>query len=247
MAKTTTIAAGTAALAAVALLGAGLTGCSGSVSVGTKSTPSVSAADLQKNLTDQFASASPPPTSVTCTDDLVGEVGKKATCDVVFSDTNAIQAVVTVSSVDGSTVNYDITPALSQEQLQQAVSGLASTPTVTCDSGLDGSVGAMATCEVTVNGVASKQRVLVDGVNGLELDLTLTDIATKQQVQDLLQQKLASEGQPAETVVCVDDVVAKQGMSVECTVTTGGQSQPVVVTVTSANGNTIEVDYSPMP
>ena len=32
-----------------------------------------------------------------------------------------IQAVVTVNSVDDSTVNYDITPALSQDQLQQAV------------------------------------------------------------------------------------------------------------------------------
>lgn len=247
MAKTSTIASGTAALAAVALLGAGLTGCSGSVKVGTTSAPSVSAADLQKNLTDQFASASPAPKSVTCTDDLVGEVGKKAICDVVFSDTNSVQAVVTVNSVEGSTVNYDITPALSQDQLQQAVSGLVSSPTVSCDSGLDGTVGEMSTCAVTVNGVAGKRRVTVDGVDGLEIDLTVTSVASKQQVQDLLMQKLAADGQSAEAVECVDDVVAKEGTSVECTVINGGQSQPVVVTVTSANGDIIEFDYSAKP
>ena len=246
MAKTTTIAAGTAALAAVGLLGAGLSGCSGSVKVGSTA-PSVSAADLQKNLTDQFSTADPAPKSVTCTDDLVGEVGKKASCDVVFSDTNSVQAVVTVNSVDGTTVNYDITPALSQDQLQQAVSGLASTPTVSCDSGLEGTVGAMATCEVSVNGATSKRRVTVDGVSGLELDLTVTSVATKQQVQDRLMQKLADDGQPAEAVDCVDDVVAKEGMSVECTITNGGRSEPVVVTVTSADGDTIEFDYSAKP
>jgi hypothetical protein len=246
MAKTTTIAAGTAALAAVGLLSAGLSGCSGSAKVGSTA-PSVSAADLQKNLTDQFSSATPAPKSVTCTDDLAGEVGKKATCDVAFSDTNSVQAVVTVNSVDDSTVNYDITPALSQDQLQQAVSGMQSTPDVTCDSGVEGTVGEMATCEVTVNGATSKRRVTVDGVNGLELDLTVATVASKQQVQDLLMQKLASDGQPAEAVDCVDDVVAKEGMSVECTITRGGQTQPVVVTVTSANGDTIEFDYSAKP
>lgn len=47
--KTTNIDAGAAALAAVGLLGAGLSGCSGSVKVETKSTPPASAADLQKD------------------------------------------------------------------------------------------------------------------------------------------------------------------------------------------------------
>ena len=247
MTQTTRIAAGTAAIAAIGLLGAGLSGCSGSAKVETKSTPSVSAADLQASLTDRFSSADTPPQSVTCTDDLVGEVGKTSICDVTFSDTNSVQAVVTVTSVDDKTVNYDVSPALSKEQLEKAVANMASTPTVSCDSGLQGSVGSMTTCEVTVNGAASKRRVLVDGVSGLELDLTVSSVASKQQVQDLLQQKLAAEGQQVEAVECVDDVVAKEGMSVECTVTTGGQSQPVVVTVTSANGDTIEVDYSAKP
>lgn len=246
MAKTTTIAAGTAALAAVGLLGAGLSGCSGSVKVGS-TPPSVSAADLQKNLTDQFATADPAPKSVTCTDDLAGEVGKKATCDVVLSDTNSVQAVATVNSVDGATVNYDVSPSYSAEQLSKAVAVLASTPTVSCESGVDGSVGSTAICQVTVNGVASQQRVSVDGVSDLNLELSTTAMVAKQQVQDRLMQKLAADGQPAEAVDCADDVVAKEGMSVECAVTSGGRSEPVVVTVTSADGDTIEFDYSAKP
>ena len=41
--------------------------------------------------------------------------------------------------------------------------------------------------------------------------------------------------------------LAKEGMSVECSITRGGQTQPVVVTVTSADGDAIEFDYSAKP
>lgn len=62
---------------AVGLLGAGLSGCSGSVKVETKSTPSVSAADLQKDLSDELSSAGMTVKSVTCKDDTVGEVEER--------------------------------------------------------------------------------------------------------------------------------------------------------------------------
>lgn len=247
MAQTTRIVAVTAAAATVGLLGTALAGCSASVKVGSSGPPTISAADLQKKLTDQFTANKAVPQSVSCSDDLIGTVGKKATCEVVFSDTNAVQAVVSVTSVDGTTVNYDIAPALSREQLQKAVAGMASASTATCDSGVAGAVGETATCEVTVNGVASKRRVSVDGVSGLKLDLTVTVIASKQQVQDLLMRKLAAEGQQAEAVECVADVVAKIGMAVECTVLNGGQSRPVVVTVASVDGDALELDYSAKP
>ncbi|HOB48613.1 MAG TPA: DUF4333 domain-containing protein [Mycobacterium sp.] len=105
--KTTNLAACAAALAAFGLLGAGLTGCSGSVEVKTGKTPSASAADLQKDLTERLTKAGNAPQSVTCRQDLVGEKGKTATCDVVFSDTNSVEAVLTATSVEGDSINFD--------------------------------------------------------------------------------------------------------------------------------------------
>ena len=246
--KMTKLAAGAAALAAVGLLGAGLTGCSGSVKVETNSKPAVSGSDLQKELTDKLTAAGNAPQSVTCKQDLVGEAGKTATCDVVFSDTNSVEAVLTATTVEGTTVNFDIAPALNKEQLQKAVAGLASAPNVTCDGGLAGTIGASATCEVDVNGTAFKRLVTVSGGNGLAMDLAVTPVASKQQVEDMLMERLAADAAgPPESVACVDDVVAKAGNTVECVVTAAGTDQNFLVTVTTVDGDTVNFDYAAQP
>lgn len=57
--------------------------------------------------------------SVTCKDDLVGEVGKTAGCDVDFNDTNSVEAVFTATKVEGTTVSFDIAPAMTKDQLRK--------------------------------------------------------------------------------------------------------------------------------
>ena len=247
MLKTNKVAAGAMVLAAAGLLAGGLTACSGSMKIETHSTPAVSSADLQKDLTDRLTKADNPAKSVTCKDDLAGEVGKKAECDVVFSETNSVQAVFTATKVDGTTVSYEISPQLTKEQLQKAVSGLTSTPTVACDSGLDGKVGAAAKCEVTTDGTPSKRTVEVTKVDGLSMDLNVIRVLNKQQVQNVLLEKLGADGQPVETVDCIDDVIAKVGSTVECTAAAAGQNQVYVVTITSAEGDTVNFDYKAKP
>lgn len=244
--KSANIAAGAAVCAVLGLLGSGLSGCS--VKIETGKTKTVSGADLQKDLTDRLTKAGNPPQSVTCKQDLTGEVGKTATCDVVFSDTNSVEAVVTATKVDGDTVNYDIAPVLNKEQLQKSVSGLVSSPTVSCDSGLEGKIGATATCEVTTNDIASRRLVTVTGVSSLSMDLDVTLVATKGQVQDMLKEKMAADsGTGPEDVACVDDVVAKAGNTVECVVTGGGSRQNYIVTVTTIENDTVNFDYAPRP
>lgn len=236
--KTSVVACG--AVLAVAGL---LSGCSATVA--TKS--SVSAADLQKNLTDQLTEAGNAPKSVTCSGDLEGEVGKSTTCDVVFSDTNSVTATVTATGVEGTTVSFETTPSLSKEQLEKAVSGLASTPSVQCDSGLDGALGETATCEVSVDGVAGKRLVTVDDINGLQMDLSVTQILPKQQIEELLMQKLNADGTAAETVECVGDVVAKSGETVECVAVTGNDQQGYDVTITTVEDDNVNFDVKPKP
>ena len=246
MVTTATIASAAGTLALAAALGAGLSGCS--VKVETNSAPAVSASALQQDLTDRLTKAGMTFESVTCNDDLVAEVGKTAGCDVKFSDTNDIEAVFTATKVDGRDVDFDISPAMTKDQLQRAVAQISSTPTVTCDSGVDGTVGAMANCEVTADGVTTKRIAEVTGVDpavlGLELSVVL--ILDKQQVEDIVAQEMQTDsGQAPDSVDCVEDVVAKEGTVVDCAVTSDGQTQAYDVTVTSVEGETVNFDVVP--
>lgn len=239
----TSIAACGAALAVAGLLGAGLTGCSTKAST----TSAVSAGDLQKQITDQLTEAGNAPKSVSCSDELVAEVGKSAMCDAVFSDVNSVQAKVTVTSVKDSNVSFELSPSLTKEQLEKTVSAIDDTQTATCESGLDGAVGATAKCEVTVDGMAAKRAVEVEAVDGLQLDLGVVPMVPKEKVQEVLLQKLNADGTPAETVECVDDAMAKAGTFVECVAVTGDQKKGYEVTVTTIEGDNVDVEYKDAP
>jgi len=243
----TSVAACGAALAVAGLLGAGLTGCSTKASMETSTTSAIGAQDLQKKITDQLTEAGNAPKSVTCSDELVAEVGKSTTCDAVFSDVNSVQAKVTVTSVKDSDVSFELSPSLTKEQLEKAVSAIDDTQAATCESGLDGAVGATANCEVTVDGVAAKRAVAVEGVDGLQLDLGVVPVVPKEKLQEVLLQKLNADGTPAETVECVDDVMAKAGTFVECVAVTGDQKRGYEVTVTTIEGDNIDVEYKDAP
>lgn len=249
--KMATIGACGAAVALTGLLGAGLTGCSASVKTETSVSKkaSVSAEDLQKDLTDRLGAAGMTAKSVTCKDELVGEVGKTARCDVSFSDTNNVEAVFTATKVDGSTVEFDITPAMTKEQVEKAVAGLASAPSATCASGLDGTVGETTQCEIMIDGQPSKRVVEVADVDPgkLGIELSVYMLLPKQQVEEVLMQKLGSDGQPVETVDCADDVMSKVGSTVECAAVTGNDQTGYVVTVTEAEGDTVNFDYKAKP
>ena len=193
------------------LITAGLSGCSAKVE--NKAAAPMSAADLQKKLTDQFAASQTPPKSVTCSDDLAAAVGKTATCVVALNDTDSVDAVVTVTDTKGSEL----------------------------------SIGATAQCETTLDGVAAQRVLQVDNVSGLDMDVSIQRLWPKEKVQEVLMQKLNADGTPAETVECVDGVVAKTGADVECVAVTGSQKKGYVVTVTTFDETSFDLDYKDAP
>lgn len=160
----------------VAFAVAAVTGCG--LDVG-RDAPTVDRVALQNDIAKRLAEAGQPPQSVTCQEDLVGEVGRTAHCDVVMSDVNSFAPVVTVTSVDGDRVDYELTPALSRAQLEQAVARLVlekspgPVDSVTCESGLAGTVGAVAYCDVDAAGVRARRAVKVTEVSGLTLNFIL--------------------------------------------------------------------------
>ena len=246
MATSARIAAGAAVIAALGALGAGVSGCS--VKVETNSKPAVSAATLQTDLEGRLDKSGMAYQSVSCKDDLVAEVGKTAYCDVKFSDTNDISAMFTVNKVEGDDVKFAITPAMSKEQLQKAVTQITSAQSVTCESGVDGKIGATGNCEVTSDGITTNRIAEVTkadpSVLGLELSVVL--VLDKQEVENIVAQEMeADSGQPPDSVECVEDVVAKTGTVVECAVTSGGQTQAYDVTVTTVEGDTVNFNVVP--
>jgi hypothetical protein len=160
----------------VAFAVAAATGCG---LAGRHEVPTVDRVALQNDIAKRLADAGQPPQSVSCQEDLVGEVGRTVQCDVVMNDVNSFAPVVTVTSADGDGIDYELTPALSQAQLEQAVARLVlekspgPVDSVACESGLAGTVGTVVYCDVDDAGVRSRRAVKVTEVSGLTLNFIL--------------------------------------------------------------------------
>jgi hypothetical protein len=154
-----------------------LTGCNADAGIDA---PIVSRQTLQADIADRLAKAGDPARSVACQQDLIGRVGRTTRCDVVVSGANDFELIVTVTRVDGSTVDYGMSPALSQRQLEKAVTALMATnsgnrvDSVACESGLEGTVGATASCDVDAGGRKERRTVRVTEVSGLTMNFDLT-------------------------------------------------------------------------
>ena len=204
----------TAVLGGLAI-GAVLSGCS--FSAGVNATPSVSKDALQKDIADQLTQAGEPPESVTCNEDLVGEVGKTTRCEVVMGPTNSFEPVVTVTGIDGSTINYEMRPALSKDQLDKAVSRLVSdaegvqVDSMSCESGLEGEVGAVVSCDLDAGGVQLRRMVEVTSVEGLMLNFDVLPVLTQAAVESSLLDELEGQvGQRPDSAECSGDLRASR-------------------------------------
>lgn len=237
-----------AAFVATGLAGAALSGCSFNVSTGV----SVPKTDLEKDISARLEKAGQKPQTVTCKDDLKGEVGKTTRCEVVLSTTNSFEPVVTVTKVEGTTVSYDMTPAVSKAQLDKSVASLVSeasgvnVDSVNCEGGLDGKEGAETHCDVTANGVTSRRTVVVTKVDGLMMNFNVLPILEKAQVENSLLEQLATQlgGRP-DSADCSGDLEGKKGNSITCTVVAGEETQDFTLTVTGVNGDRINFNYAP--
>ncbi len=234
-------------VAALTLAGGALAGCSFSIGSGT---PVVAKADLQKDISDRLDQAGAKAESVTCKDDLVGEVGKTTRCEVVINATNSIEPVVTVTKVEGKEVSYEMSPALSKEQLEKKVTALVGeasgekVDSVICDSGLEGTKGYETHCATTVGGVTVRRTVEVTKVNGLLMNFNLIPVLPKAKLQESLLDQLAEQlGQRPDTADCASGLEGKPGATAECKVTAGGESLDFVLTTISTDGERINYNY----
>ena len=227
-------------------------GCDAAVGLGA--TPTVGKDALQTDIAARLGKAGEQPQSVTCEQDLVGEAGKTARCEVVMSPTNSFEPVITVTGVDGDTIDYEMHPAISKEQLEKAVSRLvanasqAQVASVSCESGLDGKVGATAHCEVDAGGVKLRRTVEVNKVEGLMMNFDVVPVLTNEEVAtSLLDEFERQSGRRPDAAQCAGNLEGKAGNTVECTVVTGQDTARYTLTVTTVTGGSINYSYAPRP
>jgi hypothetical protein len=213
--------------------------------------PKVSKDDLQKDISQRLSNAGQSPQSVTCPNDLVGQLGQSVRCDVTMGPTHSFQVVVTVTNLEGSKVNYDVSPSVSTSQLEASVAQLVGKATktppdsVSCQSGLEGKVGAVAYCDVTARGTKTRRAVEVTAVSGLQMTYSLVPVLPKAVVESSLLFQLRQVGQHPDSASCADDIQGKVGNTDECMVTTAGRNQVYILTVTAVQGENITYKYTP--
>jgi hypothetical protein len=240
------------ALGALATVWALVSGCDANGGLGGK--PAVGKDALQADIANRLAKAGEQPQSVTCKEDLLGEVGKTAHCEVVMSPTNSFEPVITVTGVDGSTINYEMTPALSKEHLEKAVSRLvadashAAVASVSCESGLDGKVGATAHCDVDSGGLKLRRTIEVSSVEGLMMNFDVVPVLTEEEVANSLLDDFEKQlGRRPDSAQCTGNLEGKPGNTVDCTVATGSDIAKFTLTVTTVSGGSIKYSYVPRP
>lgn len=84
-----------------------LSGCSASVHVDT--TPKMSKEKLADTVAEQLATKmNQPKPDMTCPEDLEGKKGTTTRCTLTASDGSTLGVTVTVTSVDGNNIKFDI-------------------------------------------------------------------------------------------------------------------------------------------
>jgi hypothetical protein len=210
----------------------------------------VSKEDLQKDISQRLTDAGQTPQSVTCPDDLPGQ---RTHCGVTMNAASSFEPIVTVASVDGTKVNYDITAAVSQTQLEAAVSQMVANSTkepvasVSCQSGLAGKVGTLAYSDVTAQGATTRCTLEVTNVSGLLMNYGLVPALPKVVVESSLLFQLKQIGQHPDSATCANNLEGQLGNTVECTTLTAGQTQTYILTVTAVQGDNITYKYAPKP
>lgn len=238
------------AVGALGTVWALVSGCHGIIGIDRE--PAVSKDALQTDIAARLAKAGQQPQSVTCKEDLIGEVGKTTRCEVVMSPSNSFQPVITVTGVDGSAINYQMSPAVSKEQLEKAVSRLVGdaagvqVASVSCESGLEGKVGATAHCDVDSGGVALRRTVQVNSVEGLMMNFAVVPVLTKDEVASSLLDEFARQsGRRPDSAQCAGNLEGEAGNTVDCTVVSGQDTTSFTLTVTTVTGGTINYTYAP--
>lgn len=150
---------------------AGLTAGAGACSCSIGSSHSVSKSDVAGQITAKMTDAAGnKPESVSCPNDLPAKVGAQLNCEMKVKS-QPFNVNVTVTSVDGNDVKFDMVETVDKNQVASAISTqlyqrVGRKPdAVSCPDNLKGVAGATLRCQLTDGGDKYGVLVTVTGVD----------------------------------------------------------------------------------
>ncbi|GAY10153.1 DUF4333 domain-containing protein [Pseudonocardia sp. N23] len=213
--------------------------------------------DLAQSVTAKLSEQQVDAKSMTCPEDLKGEKGASVTCQYTTADGQPVDVVVTVDTVDGSTVNYTAKPkarALVPAVLAKSVtSDLAKqnvqTSDLTCPSELAPQNGQSIECSFTTGGQPVGAKVTVTSVQDANVSYDV-ELVARPVSKDLLQKTLTEQiGQQAgvtiQSTTCTDDLQPQVGSRTTCTVVAPGEQVAFDVTVTAVDQGLVKFSWIP--
>jgi hypothetical protein len=159
---------------AAAGLMAGVGACS--CSIGSSSSHAVAKGDVASQITQKLTDAAGnKPDSVDCPGDLPAKVGAQLDCSMKVKGAS-YNVNVTVTSVNGSDVKFDMVETVDRNQVASAISDnvaqqVGTKPeSVTCPDNLKGVQGATLRCQLVTDGKTYGVNVSVTGVDAGTVD-----------------------------------------------------------------------------
>jgi len=158
-------------MATMAVLSVGLVSCSSTV---PKS-------DVETTIETELRKQIPNIGEVTCPGDLDAEMGKTLRCEFVVEE-QPVDAVATVTTVEGSTAKFDIATearpigkVLLEKKVGELVGQQAGVPieSTTCDGDLQPQTGQTQSCTVTGGGESLKVTTTVTSIMGGLINFTV--------------------------------------------------------------------------
>jgi len=117
--------------------------------------------------------------------------------------------------------------------------------TVECEGDLAGEVDATVDCPATIGEEPVTVRVLVTAVDGTDVEYELTPVVEADDVAVTIEEALAGQDYPVESVVCEGELIGENDETQLCSVTdTKGKEVEVEATVTSVDGFLIGFDFA---
>lgn len=150
----------------------------------------------------------------------------------------ALAACSTEVTVSQSDLEDQLTKQITPDSPEDEV-------TVECEGDLAGEVDATVDCPTTIGVDPVTVRVVVTAVDGTDVEYELTPVVEAEDVAASIEESLAGQGYPVETVSCEGELIGEQDETQLCSVSNArGDELQVEATVTSVDGFLINFDFA---
>lgn len=217
-----------------------------SCSIGSSSSHGVPKGDVASQISTKMTDpAGLKPESVSCPNDLPAKVGAQLDCTMKSNGKN-YDVNVTVTSVNGSDVKFDMVQKIDKTQIASDISakltdGAGNKPdSVTCPDNLLAKVGAQLNCTMNAKSQTYNVNVTVTNVSGTNVKYDMVETVDKAQVASVISNKVTPLlGVTPDSVTCPDNLKGVEGATLRCQVSSGGKNYGATVTVTDVDAGDV--------